>query len=156
MEQLGFEKIVGEISRLYFKKTKKLEDQIELTQGAIEILVWCKSNNISTSIITSKPRSNAESILSINNLNVDLLICGDDNIYGKPLPENGMRVLKKFDIKPEEMIYVGDMIYDLQFAQNIGSRFIHFSIESNYFLPQNLVNQVETITDLTKIKKMLT
>lgn len=155
MEQLGFEKIVGEISSLYFQKTKKLEDQIELTCGAIEILAWCNSNNISTSIITSKPRKNAVSIVSINNLNVDLLICGDDNIYGKPSPENGMKVLKKFNIRPEEMIYVGDMIYDLQFAQNLGSRFIHFSIENDYLLPKNLVNQVETISDLTKIKKIL-
>ena len=66
-----------------------------------------------------------------------------------------MKVLKKFNIRPEEMIYVGDMIYDLQFAQNLGSRFIHFSIENDYLLPKNLVNQVETISDLTKIKKIL-
>ena len=44
MEKLGLEKIESEIKVLYFKKTKKYADQIDVVKGAHDILLWCKKN----------------------------------------------------------------------------------------------------------------
>ena len=52
------------------------------------------------------------------------------------------------------MLYVGDMIFDLQFAQNLGAHFIHFTNEGENFLPKTLVNKVRSISKLMEIKKI--
>lgn len=155
LRKLDLDRIEKEIETLYFRKTKILASKVKLNYGAIDILEWCKSRNISTSIITSKPRENAENIISINKLSVDLLICGDDYKIGKPMPENGLRVLEKFNINASDMVYVGDMIFDLQFAQNLEAHYIHFINEDENLLPNNIVNKVNIIKNLLEIKGLV-
>jgi len=154
IEKFGMEKIENEISALYFHKTKKYSDQINIVHGAADILDWCKQNEMTTSIITSKPSVNTQAIVSEKKLNVDFIISGDDLKNGKPFPEPGIKVLEKFDINAENMLYVGDMIFDLQFAQNLGAHFIHFTNEEENFLPKTLVNKVRSISKLMEIKKI--
>ena len=155
MKKLNLDKIEKKIETLYFQKTKKTANKINLNHGALDILEWCRSKSISTSIITSKPRENAENIILMNKLNVDLLICGNDYSVGKPYPENGLKVLKKFNLNPYDMVYVGDMIYDLQFAQNFDAHFIHFINDDENLLPKNLVNKIRSIKNLNEIKKLV-
>jgi len=154
IEKFGMEKIENEISALYFHKTKKYSDQISIVHEAADILDWCKQNEMTTSIITSKPSVNTQAIVSKKKLNVDFIISGDDLKNGKPFPEPGIKVLEKFDINAENMLYVGDMIFDLQFAQNLGAHFIHFTNEGENFLPKTLVNKVRSISKLMEIKKI--
>jgi len=156
MEKLGLERIESEIKVLYFKKTKNYADQINEVQGAHEVLEWCKKNKITTSIITSKPRANAKAIISKKKLNVDYVITGDDLKNGKPFPEPGLKVLEKFNINAKNMLYVGDMIFDLQFAQNLGAHFIHFTNKGKNSLPKNLVNNINSISNLIEIKQIVT
>ena len=155
MKKLNLDRIEKEIEALYFQKTKKTANKINLNHGAIDILEWCRSKSISTSIITSKPRENAENIISMNKLNVDLLICGNDYRTGKPSPENGLKVIKKFSLNPYDIVYVGDMIFDLQFAQNLNAHYIHFINEDENLLPKNLVNKIRLIKDLIEIKELV-
>ena len=156
IEKFGMEKIQNEIESLYFHKTKKYSNQINVVHGAVDILEWCKKNEITTSIITSKPRVNTQAIISEKKLDVDFVISGDDLKNGKPFPEPGIKVLEKFDINVEHMLYIGDMIFDLQFAQNLGAHFIHFRNEGENFLPKTLVNNVRSISKLVEIKKLAT
>ena len=155
MKKLGLENMKNEISLLYFKKTAKLVDQIKLIEGVAETMDWLKKKDITTSIITSKPRKNAESIIKIHNIKVDLLICGDDFSKGKPNPEGGLVIIEKFNLDPLDIFYVGDMIYDLQFAQNLGVNFIHFCIEGENLLPKNLSNKIKTTSRFQEIKKII-
>jgi len=155
MEKLGLEKIESEIKVLYFKKTKKYADQIDVVEGAHDILLWCKKNKITTSIITSKPRTNTETIISEKKINVDYVVAGDDLKNGKPFPGPGLKVIQNFNINIENMLYIGDMIFDLQFAQNLGVHFIHFTNEGESSLPKNLVNNVDSISKLVEIKKII-
>jgi histidinol phosphatase-like enzyme len=53
------------------------------------------------------------------------------------------------------MLYIGDMIFDLQFAQNLGSHFLHFNNKGENSLPKNLVNDVNSISSLIEIKKII-
>ena len=109
---------------------------------------------MTTSIVTSKPRVNTQAIISEKKLDVDFVISGDDLKIGKPFPEPGIKVLEKFDIKVENMLYVGDMIFDFQFAQNLGVHFIHFTNKGENFLPKTLVNNVRSISKLMEIKEL--
>ena len=152
IEKFGMGKIENEIKTLYFHKTKKYSSQIDTVHGATDILEWCKKNEITTSIITSKPRVNTQAIVAKKKLNVDFIISGDDLKFGKPFIEPGIKVLEKFDINVENMLYVGDTIFDLQFSQNLGIHFIHFTNEGENLLPKTLVNNVMSISKLMEIK----
>lgn len=156
INNLGLSGIKNEIEILYFSKTKKLSNQVKLTDYAKEILLWCKKTGFSTSIITSKPRKNAELILFEKNLEVDILICGDDLKAFKPHPDPGLKILDKLNLNANDILYVGDMIFDLQFAQNLGAHFIHFTNYQENTLPSNLVNNVHTISNLIEIKQLIT
>ena len=156
LEKLNLIRMENEIKTLYFHNTKKRLKQINLINDANKILNWCKKAKISTSIITSKPRANAEIIISNNHLNVDWVVCGDDNKKGKPFPDPGLQILENFTINADQMLYVGDMIFDLQFAQNLGAHFIHFNNQKENYLPKNLANNIYTISKLIEIKKLVT
>ena len=156
LEKLNLIRMENEIKTLYFHNTKKRLKQINLINDANKILNWCKKAKISTSIITSKPRANAEIIISNNHLDVDWVVCGDDNKKGKPFPDPGLQILENFTINADQILYVGDMIFDLQFAQNLGAHFIHFNNQKENYFPKNLANNIYTISKLIEIKKLVT
>ena len=155
IDNLNLSSMKNEIEVLYFSKTKKLSNQINLTDNAKEILYWCNETGFSTSIITSKPRANAELIISEKRLEVDILICGDDLKNGKPHPDSGLKILDKFNLNANHILYIGDMIFDLQFAQNLGAHFKHFNNNGENILPSNLVNNVNTISNLIEVKQKI-
>ena len=97
-----------------------------------------------------------EIIISNNHLDVDWVVCGDDNKKGKPFPDPGLQILENFNINADQMLYVGDMIFDLQFAQNLGAHFIHFNNQKENYLPKNLANNIYSISKLIEIKKLVT
>jgi len=110
---------------------------------------------ISTSIITAKPRKNAEFLCSKLNIPVDFLVCGDDHSHGKPNAFVADAVLKKFEVLPREVLYVGDMAVDFQFAINVGMRFVFFDGNGKNQLPGNIVNKFNTVSCLTELKACL-
>ena len=74
----------------------------------------------------------------------------------KPHADPGLKILEKFSLNANNILYIGDMIFDLQFAQNLGAHFIHFNNYEENTLPSNLVNNVNTISNLIEIKKLIT
>ena len=60
-------------------------------------------------------------------------------------------VLENFDVLPSQVIYVGNMAIDFQFALNAGMRFIFFDGNGIDRLPDNIVNEIGTISCLTEL-----
>ena len=108
-------------------------------------------SEISTSIITAKPRENAESLCEKLNISADLLVCGDDHQHGKPHAYIAESVFEKFDLVPNDVVYVGDMAVDFQFAINAGMQFIYFDGNGLNRLPVNIVNEYSRISCLTEL-----
>ena len=77
----GYEK---DLSKLYFSHTKRLAGDVKTFYGAGDVFNWASKIGISTSIITAKPRENAELLCDKLNIPVDFLVCGDDYRHGKP------------------------------------------------------------------------
>lgn len=75
-------------------------------------------------IITSKDRKRSKYILKIKKVKYDMLITPNDVKNGKPHPEAIQKVLKKFKLKENNIIYIGDTIYDLKFAKNAKIKFL--------------------------------
>lgn len=151
MRSLDLTDFLPDIQLVYFNNSKKYADQIAVLDGAYEVLQKLIKMNMSTSIITSKPRLAAEPLLARLNIVIDNLICGDDYTLGKPYIEPGKNLLTKIETPACQLLYVGDMIYDLQFAQNCGFQFIYYTNGGRNSLPNNLKNKYTEVASLSDI-----
>jgi HAD superfamily hydrolase (TIGR01549 family) len=151
LELLDLSSYEKDLSKLYFSHTKRLAGDVKTFYGARDVFNWASKIGISTSIITAKPRENAELLCDKLNIPVDFLVCGDDHRHGKPNAFVADAVLENFDVLPSEVLYVGDMAVDFQFALNVGMRFVFFDGNGINRLPDNIVNEIETISCLTEL-----
>ena len=69
-------------------------------------------------IITSKEKNISKYILKKNNIKYNMLITPNDVKKGKPDPESIKKVIKKFLLKRENILFIGDTYYDYKFAKN--------------------------------------
>lgn len=152
LELLNLSSYEKNLSKLYFSHTKRLASNVTPFYGINDVLDWANKTGLSTSIITSKPRQNAELLLEILNIQVDLLVCGDDHVFGKPNSFVADVILRKFDVIPNEVVYIGDMAVDFQFALNVGMEFIFFDCNGLNSLPGNIINNINKISCLTELK----
>jgi len=115
------------IKRMYFDYNKENVDKIKLFSGVRELIKEIEKNEISWSIITSKPQYTAKDIIDLFELKPEYLICCDDVSKGKPNNESSV-LLKRFykNKKFRDYYYVGDSIADHIFAINSGFKFIQF------------------------------
>lgn len=155
MELLGLKNYVTELSEEYFSRTRALAGNIPEIEGAKDLLKLCRSKGYKVSIITSKPRANSEDIVAKMGFDVDELICGDDFSKGKPDPYAAFLVCKRLGVTPEETLYVGDMVFDFQFALNAGMQFVLFDDAGANRLPLNMVNSYDRIGHLSDIAMCL-
>ena len=151
LELLSLTEYERELTKLYFSHTKELAGDVKAFYGVQEVFNWALKEGYSTSIITAKPRENAQILCDRLNVPVDFLVCGDDHRHGKPNAFVANAVLKKFEVLPSEVLYVGDMVVDFQFALNVGMEFVFFDGNGINRLPVNLVNQIDTISCLTEL-----
>ena len=151
LELLNLSIYQKELSTLYFSHTKRLAGEVKTFHGVLDVFNWLQKAGISTSVITAKPRENAEFLCDKLDIPVDFLVCGDDHSYGKPNAFVADAVLREFDVTPSEVLYVGDMAVDFQFALNVGMRFVFFSGNGKNRLPENIVNRINTVSCLTEL-----
>ena len=149
LENIGLEKeLFNEVEKDYFNNTKTHEDQVLLYPNVLETLDVLKKNKIQTFIITSKPRVNTLNLMKKFKIEVDLLVCADDVINGKPDVESGNLVYEKFG--KEVVYYIGDMESDREFAENCRFNFIH--AKYGYGLinktPKNSIDSIDQILNL--------
>ena len=155
MEMLGLSNYLTELNELYFAGTRRLYDQIPVIEGANALIDECKARGLGTSIITSKPRRNSELILEKMGFEVDRLMCGDDYSKGKPDPMAGQILCEEMGLSPSEVLYVGDAIFDFQFALNTGMQFVLFTDGGANRLPSNMLNPVASVPELSQVAGML-
>ena len=155
LEMLGLSNYLIELNDLYFAGTRRLYDQIPVIDGANDLLDWCQARGLGTSIITSKPRRNAEMIVEKMGFASDRLMCGDDYSKGKPDPMAAQILCEEFALDPAEVLYVGDAIFDFQFALNAGMDFVLFDDHGANRLPANMLNPVRAVATLSGIKALL-
>lgn len=93
--------------------------------GVEETIAYLRSRNLKIGIIS---RNGLESILcafeNFENLTAtcfDLIISRDDPIRPKPDADGILLAAQKFDAKPEEILMVGDYIFDIQAGINAGA-----------------------------------
>lgn len=98
--------------------------------GIKELLNYLDNNNIYYAIITNKDENLAKKSISASDLKnynfTDIIGLDPNNINEKkPNPINIERLKKKFNLKNEEILFIGDMIVDYNTALNANIDFVY-------------------------------
>lgn len=154
MDRLNLSKVNNEIKKLYFNETKKRAKKVKLIKGAKELISYLNKKEYFVSIITSKPRKSYNTMKTLIPKSISTVLCGDDTNYNKPDKKLIQYLLSKHPNKIQNLTYIGDTIFDLQFSINSNMNFIHFRDNKKNILPKNLVNKIKTVDTLLEIKKI--
>ena len=88
----------------------RLQQNVPLKTGIIELLTFLKENGYKTIVATSSSRARADMILQVANIRhyFDDTICGDEVTCGKPNPEIFLTACKKLGVTTEEALVLED------------------------------------------------
>jgi phosphoglycolate phosphatase len=103
---------------LVLRAQKELNHRIgemSLFPGVKELVFDLKRRGIRLGILTSNSRENVQKFLKAHDLDVFDFIHAEQNFFGKNWAL--LHLLKKFNLKKEEVIYVGDEVRDIEACQ---------------------------------------
>lgn len=97
-----------------------------LFPGVVETIAQLRRENYRTAIVSTKFRYRIEAILANHDAGdlFDLIVGGEDVQQHKPHPESLSRVLARLQLKPQQVLYVGDHPVDAQAAESAGIAFV--------------------------------
>jgi HAD superfamily hydrolase (TIGR01549 family) len=105
---------------LVLRAQKELNHRIgemSLFPGVKELVFDLKRRGIRLGILTSNSRENVQKFLKAHDLDVFDFIHAEQNFFGKNWAL--LHLLKKFNLKKEEVIYVGDEVRDIEACQKV-------------------------------------
>ena len=97
-----------------------------MINGIEQVLEFAKKKNLKQAIFTFNTRKNAEiSLKKVNLLHYFNLIVGRDNISNlKPHPDHLTHICKHLNVKPNDILVIGDNVRDIEAAINVGAHSI--------------------------------
>jgi 2-phosphoglycolate phosphatase len=99
-----------------------LESGTTLLPGALDTLRTLHESGLKTAICSNKPVPFTRTLVRILGINlyVDEIVGPEDVAKPKPAPDMILDALKRFGLKSEEVVYVGDMTVDIAAARAAG------------------------------------
>lgn len=92
-------------------------DEMSLFPGVKELVLDLKRRGVRLGILTSNSLENVKKFLKAQDLDVFDFIHAEQNFFGKNWAL--LHLLKKFNLKKEEVIYVGDEVRDIEACQKV-------------------------------------
>lgn len=116
------------LESLYNQLIAQYTHLIKVNPQATSILLWLKRQKIKTACVTNSNRAVATRNLTRLGLRekLNLLVTGDDALRHKPYPDMIDLALGKLSLKPQEVLFVGDSIFDQQAAMAAGVSFVAY------------------------------
>lgn len=106
--------------KLFFgEERKNFLSEFKLFRDAKRLLRYLKNKNIKTAIATGLDKNALNIIFKKDTLLkfVDFAISSEEVGKEKPHPKILLRILKKFKLKPSEVLYIGDALSDIETAR---------------------------------------
>jgi phosphoglycolate phosphatase len=101
-----------------------LESGTRLLPGAAEAVAALKARGLTVGVCSNKPRPFTRRLLDFLGLagSVDLVLGPEDVPRPKPAPDMLRTALARLGLQPEQVLYVGDMVVDIDTARAAGVR----------------------------------
>lgn len=149
LKELNISKNFEKIEKDYIKQSKKNFNKIKLFPYVRSLLSFLKKKNVIVGIVTSKDFSRTKLILKKFSLKFNVIKCSSNKYPSKPNPNKIFVILKKFNKKNKEAVYIGDMNVDKITATNAKITYIH----ANYGYSNKKVSTKYKINNLSEIIK---
>lgn len=100
---------------------------MEMADGFFELLTDLESHKIIRAVATNRTNT-MEKVLADYNLadQFDMVVTAADVTHPKPHPEQLEKIMARFSVRPDQVLFVGDSIYDQQAARAAGTVFAAF------------------------------
>ena len=137
---------------LFNKNALSNEIEISLVKGTRELLDYAKNKNLYLGVATADNLESTMHSLKSSEIYDYFHFIGTDSEEFEPKPNNHMALAfcSICNIKPEELLIIGDSVTDMIFAQNSKAKFIGIKASHNYheiFIKNNF-RVVEDLKDV--------
>ena len=139
-----------DVTDLNHRRSESLAEknaQVLLMEGARDVLSWGKNAGIQQFVYTHKGEN---ALVILRDLGLESffteILTSQSGFARKPDPEAAIYLMKKYELHPEKIYYIGDRSLDVDFARNS-------QIQSINFLPSDYEgnHQMETLGDIPSI-----
>lgn len=141
-------KIIAEVDNEIIKIEHEAAINATIIDGIDKVLDFARIKNLKQAIFTFNTKKNAEmSLKKVNILQYFNVIVGRDNITNlKPHPDHLIYICKELNVKPNEILVIGDTNRDIEAAINVGAHSIALNTKiATLFKQENFKNAEEII-----------
>jgi len=142
------------IYRRHHKQSLKIHSR--LRPYAKQMLVQLKRRKKLTAIASNRPKFFTNLILRTLGIRkyFDMVLCADEIKSNKPNPKILNVLIKKFEVKKHEAVFVGDMDIDLETAKRAGVDVIFMKGGSSHLSAAGKYKNAKIISSLKQILKL--
>ena len=118
-------KDIGPALSMWDENMEKYRDTITVFDGIKELLEAVTELKLGIGIVTSKTREEFRSDFQKFDISsyFETVVCADDTLQHKPEPEPLLKYMEWTKCQADELLYIGDSIYDMQCAKLANANF---------------------------------
>lgn len=115
------------INRTFYTRWESVLRKVHLYPGVLDLIRLLKEKHIPLAVMSDFPVVTKMKILNIENY-FDVEMSSEEVGYLKPNPEPFLEMARQLDVKPENLLYVGNSFhYDVLGAYSLGMMTAHIS-----------------------------
>lgn len=124
---------VEEVEEFYNENFPKFIKDTKLMPNAKETLIELKSKGVKLAVATNTNNGLAQKQLEIVGIKqfFDVIVGGDDVENSKPAPDLINKAIQLLNVKEDEVLYVGDTVFDVEAASDAKVFMVGFRIRGD-------------------------
>ena len=160
--ELGFssdkiKEIIKEVNNAVIQVEHEAAIKATLTQGIDQVLKFAKKKRLKQAVFTYNTHNNARISLETAGIShyFEVIVGRDDTKNLKPHPDHLKHICEKIDVKPDQIVVIGDTGRDIEAAINIGSRSIALNTKIPNYLKREFFKKANKIIEPEEIPSKL-
>ena len=98
---------------------------MQLQDGAQELLHHCRKRNLKLGLVTRNAQRSVDALCKMCGITFDAVVTREFPFL-KPHPEPVLHIARQWDMAPENVLVVGDYLYDIESGRAAGTRTCFF------------------------------
>ena len=160
--ELGFssekiKEIIKEVNNAVIQVEHEAAIKATLTQDIDQVLEFAKKKRLKQAVFTYNTHNNARISLETAGIShyFEVIVGRDDTKNLKPHPDHLKHICEKIDVKPDQIVVIGDTGRDIEAAINIGSRSIALNTKIPNYLKREFFKKASKIIEPEQIPSKL-
>ena len=145
--------ISNEVNNAVIQVEHEAAIKASLTLGINQVLEFAKKKKLKQAVFTYNTYNNARISLETTGIfhYFEVIVGRDDTENLKPHPDHLKHICEKIDVKPDQIVVIGDTGRDIEAAINIGSRSIALNTKIPIYLKREFFKKANKIIEPEEI-----